>query len=138
MCTYDKLPHHILRSPSYVYVFHGSAKHYFNHVSNLPMYICTMRLVILLSTCAFVCADFDDVTGHVDDRYATTSITTTTSTTAAAAAAADGGGGANDAADDYDDVDDLSSSDVSSFTDAKHNSHLTSSTDDNIASCRSA
>jgi len=100
-----------------------------------------MRLVILLSTCAFVCADFDDVTGHVDDRYATTSITTTTSTsttTAVAAAAADGDGGANDAADDYDDVDDLSSSDVSSFTDAKHNSHLTSSTDDNIASCRSA
>jgi len=54
-------------------------------------------------------ADSGDVTGHVEDK--------------AAAVVADD-----------DDVDELSSSDVSS--DVRHN-NLTSSTDDNTASCRS-
>jgi len=79
-----------------------------------------------------VYADISDVIGHVDDRDTTTLNGTITTDINAAAAA-----GANDA-DDDDDVDELSSSDVSSYTDAKLNSNLTSSTDDNIASCRSA
>ena len=93
--------------------------------------------------CLCVCVEFSDVTGHVDDRDATTwnSATTTTSDSnssrpTAAAAAADAVGCVNDA--DDDDVDELSSSDVSSYTDVKHSNNLTSSTDDNIASCRLA
>jgi len=70
------------------------------------------------------CAGISDVTGDVDDKDVTT-LTIAASDIAAAYA------------DDVDnDVDELSSSDLSSSSDAKRNNNLTSSTDDNLASCR--
>ena len=83
----------------------------------------------MVSCLLFVYAEIGDVTYHVDDR----DVTALTTSTVAAAAAND-----NDDDDDDDDVDELSSSDVSSYADIKLNNNLMSSTDDNLASYRSA
>ena len=81
----------------------------------------------LFSLCVCLHAEIGDVTYHVDNNYVTTPVTSAAGVTIS---------GSNVACDEDDDVDELSSSDVSSYNDVARNNNLTGSTDDNLASCR--